>query len=96
MVGHVAPVDLGYRVVDRGLHVAHIDQALHVVWGREAIVWTAIAFQHPTALGMIAPFGMTVAGHAGTACVADADAEDGSAAAAMASASAMLALTGRW
>ena len=35
MVGHVAPVDLGYRVVDRGLHVAHIDQALHVVWGRE-------------------------------------------------------------
>ena len=35
VVGLVAPVDLGDRVVDRGLDVAHIDQALHVVRGRE-------------------------------------------------------------
>ena len=34
VVGNVAPVDLRYRVVDRGLGVAHVDKPLHLVRGR--------------------------------------------------------------
>ena len=50
-------------------------------------VWTAIAFQHPAAVGLIAMFGMTVSGHAGAKGAAAA----GDATAAAASTAVMIA-----